>query len=275
MAADPIELIDAGGDRRLERFGERLVDRPASAIGPPRDPASWRSPDLRFDGDRWQAADPRLLEPWDVGIHDIRLELRPTASGQLGLFPEHRLTLPWLLDRIHARSADPEPPSVLNLFAYTGLATLVLARAGASVTHVDAQRSVVAWARRNAELSGLGDRPIRWIVEDAVAFTEREGRRVRRYDVIVADPPAYGHADGRAWQLGRDLPRLLEACARVARPEAAILLTAHSTGLEPDHLIGAVADAFATRAAPDLVPLDLRASSGVVLPLGHAVRLGD
>ena len=273
MAVDQVELLDAGGDRRLERFGERIVDRPASAIGPPRDHLAWDSTDLRFEVDRWEARDPRLLEPWDVEIEGVRLELRPTASGQLGLFPEHRLTLPWLLDRIRARSPRDEPPSVLNLFAYTGLATLVLAAAGASVTHVDAQRSVVAWARRNSELSGLADRPIRWIVDDAIAFAEREGRRARRYDVIVLDPPAYGHADGRSWQLARDLPRLLGACALVARPGAAVLLTAHSTGVEPEDLGAVVGDAFPTRGMLDVVPLDLRASSGALLPLGHAVRL--
>ncbi len=134
-----------------------------------------------------------------------------------------------------------DPPDVLHLFAYTGLTTLALARAGARVAHVDASRPTVAWARRNAATSGLDDRPIRWLVDDATAFAQREQRRGRRYDGIVLDPPTYGHGGhggGRVWRIEEDLAPLLATCAALLVPEGFILLTAHTEGLDPDLLAG-------------------------------------
>ena len=145
--------------------------------------------------------------------------------------------LPWLRDRVGERLADAPPP-VLHLFAYTGLATLALAAAGAAVTHVDASRPTVTWARRNAERSGLADRPIRWIVDDALAFTNREVRRGRRYAGVVLDPPSYGHgpAGGGDWRIEDDLPRLLAAAAALLEPDGFVLLTAHTPEFGPDRL---------------------------------------
>ncbi|MEO5885607.1 MAG: class I SAM-dependent rRNA methyltransferase [Candidatus Limnocylindrales bacterium] len=253
------ELLDFGDGARLERFGDHVTDRPhAGALAPRRDPSRWAQADLRYDRDRgWTAIDgePR---PWPCRIADLTLELRPTDAGQVGLFPEHALTLPWLTAQVRkrapGRAADPadtsappeqpappeppEPPEVLHLFAYTGLATLAMARAGAAVAHLDSSRPAVAWARANATTSGLGDRPVRWLVDDARDFVAREVRRGRRYDGIVMDPPSFGHGiKGTArWGIHDDLTALLAACRPILADDGFVLLTAHSEGLGPDGL---------------------------------------
>jgi 23S rRNA (cytosine1962-C5)-methyltransferase len=268
------ELLDVGDGRRLDRFGERLIDRPApAALWPPRlAPAEWAAADLRFErGSGWQGADP-ALEPWTVVVDELILELRPTEAGQVGLFPEHLSNWPWLRAALAGRPA----PDVLNLFASTGATTLALARAGARVTHLDASRPAVAWARRNAELSGLADRPIRWIVDDALGFVARESRRGRRYDGIVLDPPTFGHGPrGTRWELADTLPELLDACASIATDDAFVLLTAHATGLDPDDLGDALVDAFDPAPGTEVTTeaIEQIASSGAVLPLGAAARM--
>lgn len=227
------ELIDLGDGARLERFGEHVTDRPhAGALAPRREPSRWADADLRFDRDAgWSTRDAAEARPWIIEIDGLSLELRPTEAGQVGLFPEHRLTLDWLTDRISARvTPDGGPPEVLHLFAYTGLATLAMASAGAAVAHVDASRPTVAWARANASLSRLADRPIRWLVDDARDLVARELRRGRGYDGIVLDPPSYGHGPSgtRRWQIGVDLHPLLAMCARLLADDGFLLLTAHS-----------------------------------------------
>jgi 23S rRNA (cytosine1962-C5)-methyltransferase len=285
-----IRLLDAGDGRRLERFGERIVDRPHPAAVEPRAAISeWRTADLRFDrGAGWVARDVAALAsdggpeiaPWAVDAGDgLRMELRATPAGGIGLFPEQLDNVEWLGGAIRDRSAegadsaDGEPPAVLNLFAHTGLLTLAAARAGAAVTHVDASRPAVAWARRNAELSSLTDAPIRWIVDEATAFTRREARRGRRYDGIVLDPPSYGHGGKRAFEIESELPALLEACEEIATPNAFVLLSAHSTGLEPERLVDELAAAFdRSPRGFETVPLTLEAGTGASLPLGFAIR---
>ena len=163
---------------------------------------------------------------------------------------------------------------MLHLFAHTGLLTLVAARAGAAVTHVDAARPAVGWARRNAERSGLDDAPIRWIADDALVFARREARRGRRYAGVVLDPPTYGHGRG-AWSLERDLPALLEAVAELTDDGAGFgLVTAHATGLGPEELLRAVRAALVTARAPEAGPLGLVDRAGRTLPVGVFVRWG-
>jgi len=282
-AGRDIRLIDAGDGRRLERFGERVVDRPhPAATGGRASIAEWRAADLRFDrGAGWIARDVAALAedrggeiaPWPVELDGVSLELRATPSGGIGFFPEQLENVAWLESAIRDASTAEARPSVLNLFAHTGLLTLVAAHAGAAVTHVDGSRPTVAWARRNAELSGLAGAPIRWIVDEALAFTRREARRGRRYDGIVLDPPSYGHGGRRAFELESGLLELLEACADVAAPNAFVLLSGHSTGLQRDLLLDELAAAFerAPRAF-ETVPLELVASTGATLPLGIAIR---
>ena len=296
MPNERYALIDNGDGRRLEAFGALLVDRPAPAATEPRRAT-----------DRWTGAASYLASGWwdadgsplgdvsaRVSVAGVTLEARPAASGQVGIFPEHAANADWLAAALRRRvaagadqagRADPaaapadagaDPPDVLNLFAHTGLATLVAARAGGRVVHVDASRPAVGLARRNAELSDLSDRPIRWIVDDALAFVRRESRRGRRYAGLVIDPPSYGHG-GRggqpAWVFEERIIELLDACAGVADPNAFWLLTTHTPGWDRDRLAATLAMATDVRPAEiEGLPLALEAESGAVLRLGSAAR---
>ncbi len=162
---------------------------------------------------------------------------------------------------------------VLNLFAYTGGSTLAAAAAGAHVTHVDAARNIVAWARHNADLSAFGKSPVRWIADDAVKFVKREIRRGSRYDAVILDPPSYGHGTrGEAWRLAEDLPRLLALCAELTIPRPRfILLTCHTPGFLPARLRKLLSAAFGS-AHVDALPLALVASTGRTLPSGFVAR---
>jgi 23S rRNA (cytosine1962-C5)-methyltransferase len=264
------ELLDCGDGRRLERFAARVVDRPAPAAAEPRrlGRAVWAAADLRFDREGGWAGGAR--SPWSIEIDGLILELQPTSAGQVGLFPEHRRFWPWLTTDVAERAGA----EALHLFASTGATTLALARAGARVTHVDGARSAVAWARRNAALSGLAERPVRWIVDDALAFTRREARRGRRYDLVILDPPSFGHGPGGTrWELAGALPDLLEAVAAVAAEDALVLLTAHTMGLTQDDLGDALTDAFPDGGPVAAEALELGATSGAVLPAGVAARM--
>jgi 23S rRNA (cytosine1962-C5)-methyltransferase len=259
------ELIDAGDGRRLERLGDRVVDRPArGATDAPRNPPAWAAVDLRFEsGTGWTGH----LEPWTMTLDELTFELRPTDAGQVGAFPEQMPNWQWLREHV-------EPGmEVLNLFAYTGGSTLACAAARARVVHVDAARPSVTWARRNAELSGLADRPIRWLVDDAEAFVRREARRGRRYDGIVLDPPSYGHGGSAAtWRLETGLPELLQSCRAIAAPGAFLLLTAHSEGIDAAWLGGRLSEAFDQTEAIETLELELTATSGARLWLGSCAR---
>lgn len=281
---DGYALLDAGDGERLERFGAVVAARPApGAEAPRRTPRGWDAADLWFDRDSgWSG--PRLAEltdGWPVEIAGLRLWLRPTEAGQLGVFPEHVRELDWLATQVARRSATTGGPTagpadVLHLFAYTGLVTLALARSGAAVTHLDASRATVAWARRNAADNALEDRPIRWIVDDAASYVARETRRGRRYDGIVLDPPAYGHGRSRrTWRIGTDLASLLVACRAILRDDGFMLLTAHTEGYGPDRLADLVQGAFSGMGRGDLQATDLTvtATSGAMLRLGAAARL--
>ncbi len=277
---DDYELLDAGGGARLERFGDHVVDRPhGGALADRRAPSRWSDADVRFDrDDGWSG--PALAHAqagWTVRLADVLMELRPTDAGQVGLFPEHAQRLGWLADRVAARTHSGDGVEVLNLFAYTGLATLALARAGARLTHVDSARPSVAWARRNATLNGLQGSPIRWIVDDARAYARREARRGRRYTGIVLDPPTYGHGIGGAapWRLEADLSDLLRTAATLLTPDGFLLLTAHAEGSGPERLAELVAAEFRVPPAVRLDALDLEmtAVSGAILRLGTCVTL--
>jgi 23S rRNA (cytosine1962-C5)-methyltransferase len=274
-----VALIDAGDGRRLERFGARVLDRPhPGAAEPRRAPGRWRTADLKFDRVTGWTGRADSSEPWPVDAAGLVLELHATESGGVGLFPEQLENVAWLEEQIRVaaeRSAsNGPPPEVLNLFAHTGLLTLVAARAGARVVHLDAARGTVAWARRNARLSGLAEQPIRWLVDDGLAFVAREARRGRAYDGIVLDPPSYGHAGGQAWRLAEDMAELLTGCARIATPDAFLLLTAHTPEFDENRLADAVWDVFphaGDRLEASSLVLD--AESGAQLRLGAAARL--
>jgi 23S rRNA (cytosine1962-C5)-methyltransferase len=234
-----------------------------------RRPDAWRGADLRFERGRgWESRD-GSMEPWTVAADGLTLELRPTEAGQLGWFPEHAALWPRLREAV----AERPGPEVLHLFGYTGATTLAVASAGALVTHVDASRPAVAWARRNAELSGLADAPIRWIVDDAETFLRREARRGRRYAGIVLDPPTYGHGPrGAKWEFELGIVALLEVLLAVAEPGAFVVLTSHTPGWDGARLADAAERATRTRTAGlDAGQLELHARSGAVLTLGAFV----
>jgi 23S rRNA (cytosine1962-C5)-methyltransferase len=240
------ELIDIGEGRKLERFGGWILDRPAPAAAgvAKAKPQAWRGATARFEGERtmagewappvsrWSTRETTVSVPLDGGA--FRMLLEPLPSGQIGIFPEQRSNWEWI-----AREAahSTKPLNVLNLFAYTGGSTLAAA-AGMSVVHVDASKTVVNRARQNAEESGWANRPIRWIVEDALKFCRREAKRGNRYDAVVLDPPTYGHGPkGEEWNIKRDLLPLLELCSELTeRRPTFVLLTCHTPGLGPAEL---------------------------------------
>jgi 23S rRNA (cytosine1962-C5)-methyltransferase len=266
-----LELLDCGDGRRLERFGALVVDRVAPGASQPRrlPPGDWGDAALRWAGGRWARG--ANLEPWTVGVDGLALECRPAAGGQVGVFPEHAQTWGWLSGAVAAAASTlGRPPEVVSLFGYTGGATLACARAGARVAHVDASRPALSWARRNAGLSGLADRSIRWLPDDVRAFVRRERRRGRRYDAVVLDPPSYGHGTG-TWRIDDDLPALLDDLAALLGPSPAfVLLTSHTPGFDGERLGALVRDRLNVPA--DGGSLDLVARSGAVLRLGAWAR---
>lgn len=282
------ELVDAGSGRRLDRFGAITVDRPAPGAALAQgDPAAWEAADYRFTrGGGWFAGpglqSPPVSDPvtWTIGMGRLRVELKLSDSGQVGVFPEHAEVVPWLRRQVDVAErsfpAEGSRVRVLSLFAHTGLVTLALAAAGTEVTHVDASRPAVAQARRNADLSGLDEQPIRWIVDDVLGFVDREARRGRSYHGIVVDPPAYGHAGNRSWRLDAHLPQLLAAVGRVLEPTANfVLVTAHSTGIGPEDLGAMLRDAdMRGSGGVETGRLGLTARSGVVLETGSYARSG-
>lgn len=228
-------LLDSGHGRKLERYGQYRVVRPEEqALWTPRMDASvWDAADATFVGigdeetdGRWRMKTP-VGETWPMRYDDIGFLGRFTAFRHVGVFPEQATHWQWLAERIAAAN---RPTKVLNLFGYTGLASLVAARAGAEVVHIDASKKAIGWARENQVEAGLPDLPIRWICEDAVKFVAREERRGNRYDGIILDPPKFGRGPkGEVWDIFAALPDMLRACAGLLTDNPSFLiLTAYS-----------------------------------------------
>jgi len=235
MSAIDYELLDFGAGRKLERFGQYVLDRPSPAAEGARkqSPELWAEAAARYErtpgqGGRWHSRRP-LSDNWQLDCGVFQLELKLTDAGQLGAFPEQAANWRWIAEQVKLAGR----PKVLNLFAYSGASTLAAAAAGAEVVHLDSAANVVDWARRNAAASGLAEAPIRWIIEDALKFVERELRRGNRYDAVLLDPPAYGHGPkGQAWKLEVDLPRLLPLCFELCGTEGKFsLLSCHTAEL--------------------------------------------
>lgn len=223
-------LIDSGAGRKLERYGRYTVVRPEPQClwTPSLDEAAWTAADAVFepadeeDAGRWRFPHARPAEAWPLAWEGVRFSGRFTAFRHLAVFPEQAANWAWLSERLRSLS---DAPRVLNLFGYTGVASLACAAAGAAVTHVDASKKAIAWARENAALSGLEDRPIRWVCEDARRYVQREVRRGSRYEGIILDPPKYGRGpDGEVWRLFEDLPELAGLCAELLSDKASFLL---------------------------------------------------
>ena len=284
---DPIDLndyqlLDFGDGRRLERFGAITLDRPCPAAESfqQAEPDAWTRADARFEGrdqERGQWTYRRELpERWTIAHGAMRLELKRTDFGHLGVFPEQAENWEWIGEqcRLSASQDNEEKTKILNLFAYTGGSTLAAALGGAEVVHVDAAKNILAWARRNAELSGLADAPIRWIGEDATKFVIRELKRGNRYGAVILDPPSYGHGpQGEVWRLSKHLPRLLSLCVELTagRPQF-MLLTCHTPGYDADALGVMMLEAFGGRGIVSGGALTLRSIAGNHLPSGVLVR---
>ena len=231
---DDYALIDSGRGRKLERFGGLTLDRPEEqAIWTPRlQKSEWERADAIFTGDvdeegagRWKRR-AGLGESWECQHGALRFSCRFTSFRHVGAFPEQEAHFSFMRERLNAAGAAP---SLLNLFGYTGLASLVAAGAGAEVTHVDASRKAIAWARENQALSKLEDKLIRWILDDAEKFAAREVRRGRRYDGILLDPPKFGRGPkGEVWELFRNLPEMLRLCREILKPDGFLILTAYA-----------------------------------------------
>ena len=212
--SQPYELLDFGRGRKLERFGEVLVDRPCPVAT--RRPVldDWGHAQLRFDPNakpKWKRRG-QVSTPWRMAWGEVHFQLDVTPAGQVGVFPEQEASWQYIARKL----ANREQARVLNLFAYTGGSTLAAATAGAEVVHVDAAKPVVQWAKENAKRSGMAEAPIRWIVEDAPKFVRREVKRGNRYDAIIMDPPSYGHGPKKeAWKLSTDLMDLLRDCKQL------------------------------------------------------------
>lgn len=268
------ELIDSGGERKLERFGAHLLDRPCpQAIWPQRRPERWRDAAAEFqrgEGGQgeWTKAG-GTPEAWPAAWGGIRFEVRLTGFGNVGVFPEHAAHWPWMQELLRGRPGA----GVLNLFAYTGGASLACAAAGAVVTHVDSARSVNGWAADNASLSAPNAGAIRYIAEDAAKFVKREARRGRRYDGIIIDPPTFGRgAQGEVWKIERDLWPLVAACAELlAEAPLFTVLTAHSPGVTP-RVLGAALDALGRRGRLEHGEM-LLSGEGPAVPAGAYARV--
>ncbi|MFH2103519.1 MAG: class I SAM-dependent methyltransferase [Chloroflexota bacterium] len=228
------ELLDSGQGRKLERFGAYVLDRPeVQAMWPLGLPAqAWQDshavfhPSAEESGGHWQFQK-KIPEKWEMRYPRLRFWAMTTPGRHVGVFPEGAVHWDWMAERIE--KAD-RPLKVLNLFGYTGLASLTAAAAGASVTHVDASKKSVSWGRENQHLSGLADRPVRWIVDDALKFVLREGRRESRYDGIILDPPKFGRGPkGEVWEVYKSLPTLLAACRAILSEDPAfVVLTVYA-----------------------------------------------
>lgn len=234
------ELLDSGTFQKLERFGPVVLSRPcAQAVWAKTLPeATWRQATATFfreGGNQWRGRD-NLPDTWDIDVDGTRFKLSSTDFGHLGIFPEQRDQWKRIREvcaaylKKHGRA-----PRVLNLFAYSGGSTLAAAHGGAEVCHVDASKGMVEWARQNATLNRLDDKPIRWIVDDVTKFLEREQRRERHYDLIILDPPSYGRgAKGEIFKIENDLPPLLSLLSKLMSPEPlGLLLSCHTPELTP------------------------------------------
>ena len=250
-------LLDSGDGRKLERFGRFTVERPEPQAmwRPIREPGVWLRADAAFkssrdaeesEAGRWRKNTP-LPETWPVRVLGATMLCRLTSFRHLGIFPEQLPHWKWMLERL--RLVRGEQPRVLNLFAYTGAASLLAAKAGAEVTHVDASKKAIAWAKQNQAVSKLGEAPIRWILEDARKFAAREVRRGKTYHAILIDPPKFGRGPaGEVWDIFSDLGALLRDCEQLIAPgPACLVLTAYAIRASALAIDGLVREVAGTR----------------------------
>ena len=273
------EVLDTGDGEKLERWGDVILRRPdPQTIWPKADPALWRKAQAWYHrsdkgGGEWEFFS-RLPEKWVIAHEALRFYVRPTGFKHTGLFPEQAANWVWMAEKL--RQSGRKDLRVLNLFGYTGGATLACAQAGTHVTHVDAAKGMVQWAKENRELSHLPETSCRWIVEDALRFVQREIRRGNSYDGILMDPPSYGRGpSGEVWKLENELYGLIDTCAQVLSPEPLFfLVNSYTTGFQASVLSNIIEKCVVSRfgGQVDSQELCLPVSTGGVLPCGATGR---
>ncbi|MBQ8814800.1 MAG: class I SAM-dependent methyltransferase [Lachnospiraceae bacterium] len=274
------EVIDCTDGEKLERWGDYLLVRPDPQViwTTPKEHKGWRKMNGHYHrsskgGGEWEFFG--LPEQWSISYKSLTFNLKPFSFKHTGLFPEQAANWDWFSKLI--REAN-RPIKVLNLFAYTGGATLAAAAAGASVTHVDASKGMVGWAKENAVSSGLGDAPIRWIVDDCVKFVEREIRRGNHYDGIIMDPPSYGRGPkGEIWKIETSVYPLIQLCSQLMSDKPLFfLINSYTTGLQPAVLNYMISTAIKPKTGgvvtADEIGLPV-SGNGLVLPCGASGRL--
>ena len=273
------EVIDTSKGEKLERWGKYILLRPDPQVlwdTPKKNPA-WKHLNAHYHrskkgGGEWEFFD--LPEQWSIHYRDLTFHLKPFSFKHTGLFPEQAANWDWFSDLI--KNAN-RPVKVLNLFAYTGGATCAAAKAGASVTHVDASKGMVTWAKENAQASGLADAPIRWIVDDCVKFVEREIRRGNLYDAIIMDPPSYGRGPkGEIWKIEEKIHPFIALCEKLLSDDPLFfLVNSYTTGLAPAVLSYLISTEVVTKhggtVTSDEIGLPV-SSNGLILPCGAAGR---
>ncbi len=274
------ELIDAGDGERLERWGRFVLRRPDPHVIWPviADNPLWQKPHGHYHrsangGGEWEFFE-KLPERWTIRYQSLAFTVRPMGFKHTGVFPEQAVNWDWMAAKIQGAA---RPVRVLNLFAYTGAASVAAAAAGAEVCHVDAAKGMVTLAKENLALSGLAERPVRFIVDDVLKFVRREQRRGRQYDGIIMDPPSFGRGPGgEVWKLEDELYNLVGACAEVLAPEPLFfLLNSYTNGITPlvlDNILGIhLKPRCGGRIASGEVGLPITAT-GMVLPCGNCAR---
>lgn len=256
------ELIDSGQGRRLERFGKYTLDRPDPEVlwQKNRPLADWNKADAVFNN-RWNNKN-NVPERWQITVNNLKFWLKLTPFKHTGIFPEQEFQWKYISDTVKSAKAQV---NILNLFAYTGVATLFAAKAGARVTHVDASKPTITWANENRDLNNMSDYPIRWIVDDALKFTAREIKRGVKYDAIIMDPPVYGHGPtGVPWDFGKDFPKLLQNCSQILSEEPLfVLVNAYAVSTSPTTLANTLQGYFGKLCGTiDSGELTLKESSG-------------
>jgi 23S rRNA (cytosine1962-C5)-methyltransferase len=223
-------LLDSGNGERLERFGDVILTRPSSlAIWKRRKPALWANNTASYSHEDGWRADGKAPEEWPISVAGVTLTLRLQRNGQIGFFPEHALYMPELAESVaRAKQSGATSPQMLNLFAFTGMASMVAAKAGAHVTHIDILKPALDWAKKNAAANQLPENVLRLIPEEAIIFLEREVKRNKSYSVIVLDPPGFSRIDkNQSWDLPDVLPEMIELTTKLLTPGGEIFFTSH------------------------------------------------
>lgn len=272
------EVLDTSEGEKLERWGEYLLVRPDPQViwNTPKELPGWRKMNGHYHrsskgGGEWEFFD--LPKQWEIAYKELRFNLKPFSFKHTGLFPEQAVNWDWFSDKIRKPG---RPVKVLNLFAYTGGATLAAAAAGAAVTHVDASKGMVNWAKENAKSSGLEEAPIRWLVDDCMKFVEREIRRGNHYDGIIMDPPSYGRGPkGEIWKIEDSIYDFIRLCTKILSDDPLFfLVNSYTTGLAPavlTYMLSTELKRFGGHVDSQEIGLPVT-KTGLVLPCGASGR---